>query len=46
LFESLAEHNAKVVDAVDRLRLRTRMLMAVCGVLLVAVGALAVQVLR
>lgn len=46
LIESLAEHNAKVVDAVDRLRWRTRLLMAACGVLLVAVGALAVQLLR
>ena len=46
LIESLAEHNAKVVDAVDRLRLRSRVLMAVCAALLVAVGALAVQALR
>lgn len=46
LIESLAEHNAKVVDAIDRLRVRSRVLMVVCAVLLVAVGALGWQLLR
>jgi hypothetical protein len=46
LIESLAEHNAKVVEAIERLRLRSRLLMGTCAVLLAAVGTLAWLVLR
>ncbi|SHM25631.1 hypothetical protein [Rhizobacter sp. OV335] len=46
LVESLAEQHAKVVDAVEVLRLRSKLLMGACAVLLLAVGVLAVQVLR
>jgi hypothetical protein len=46
LVESLAEQHAKVVDAIEVLRLRSKLLMGACAVLLLAVGALAVQVLR
>lgn len=46
LVESLAEHNAQVVAAIEVLRLRSKLLMGACGVLLVAVVALAAWVLR
>lgn len=46
LLESLAEHNAKVVEAIEVLRLRSKLLIGACAVLLLAVAALAVQVLR
>jgi hypothetical protein len=46
LIESLAEHNAKVVEAIERLRLRSRLLTSACVLLLATVGALAWQVLR
>jgi hypothetical protein len=41
IIESLAEHNAKVVQAIDVLRIRTRVLLWVSGGLLIAVLALA-----
>ncbi|KQU67204.1 MULTISPECIES: hypothetical protein [unclassified Rhizobacter] len=46
LLESLAEHNAKVVEAIEVLRLRSKLLIGACAVLLLAVAALAAQVLR
>jgi hypothetical protein len=46
LLESLAEHNAKVVEAIEVLRLRSKLLMGACAVLLLAVGALTAFVLR
>ncbi|NKI94086.1 hypothetical protein [Rhizobacter sp. SG703] len=47
LLESLAEHNAKVVDAIEVLRLRSKLLTGACAVLLLAVAALATtQLLR
>jgi hypothetical protein len=39
LVESLAEQNARIVEAVDILRVRTRLLMGVCAVLAVALVA-------
>lgn len=39
LIETLAEQNARVVDAIDRLRLRTRLLMVSCTLLAVALAA-------
>lgn len=41
LISSLAEQNARLVEAVDILRLRTRMLLVTCGALVVATLALA-----
>jgi hypothetical protein len=46
LVESLAEQHAKVVDAIEVLRLRSKLLMGACAVLLLVVAALAAQVLR
>jgi len=47
LLESLAEHNAKVVDAIEVLRLRSKLLTGACALLLLAVAALATtQLLR
>lgn len=45
LIASLAEQNARLVDAVEILRVRTRVLTISAGVLLVSVIALAVWVL-
>jgi hypothetical protein len=45
LISSLAEQNARLVEAVDILRLRTRMLLVTCGALVVVTGALAAFVL-
>jgi len=39
LVESLAEQNARIVEAVDILRVRTRLLMGVCAVLAIALVA-------
>ncbi|HKU46518.1 MAG TPA: hypothetical protein VJQ58_06515 [Burkholderiales bacterium] len=39
VISSLAEQNARLVEAVDLLRVRTRILMAACGVLAVALVA-------
>ncbi len=39
LIETLAEQNARVVDAIDRLRVRTRLLMVSCTLLAVALVA-------
>lgn len=36
LIETLAEQNARIIDAVEILRMRTRLLSGACGVLLVA----------
>ena len=41
---SLAQQNARLVEAVDLLRVRTRILIAACGVL--AVGLVAVVLIR
>jgi hypothetical protein len=46
LIESLAEHNAKVVAAIEVLRLRSKLLMGAGAVLLLAVGGLTAFVLR
>jgi hypothetical protein len=46
LIESLAEHNAKVVQAIDILRVRTRMLLIVSGGLTVTTLGLLVWVVR
>lgn len=40
VISSLAEQNARLVEAVDLLRVRTRILIAACGVLAVALVAL------
>jgi hypothetical protein len=40
LIETLAEQNARIVEAVDILRVRTRLLMAVSGVLALLLAAL------
>jgi hypothetical protein len=39
LVESLAEQNARIVEAIDILRARTRMLMGICAVLAIALIA-------
>ena len=39
VISALAEQNARLVEAVDLLRVRTRILMAACGVLAVALVA-------
>jgi hypothetical protein len=39
LVEKLAEQNARIVEAVDILRARTRLLMVACGVLAVLLAA-------
>lgn len=39
LIETLAEQNARIVEAVEILRVRTRLLMAACGVLAVLLAA-------
>ena len=44
VISSLAEQNARLVEAVDLLRVRTRILIAACGVL--AVGLVAVVLIR
>jgi hypothetical protein len=41
LISSLAEQNARLVEAVDLLRMRTRVLLVVCSVLVVAMLTLA-----
>ena len=42
LIETLAEQNARIVEAVDTLRVRTRLLIVVCALLSAACVALAV----
>jgi hypothetical protein len=46
LLESLAEHNAQVVAAIEVLRLRSKLLAGACGVLLAALVAGAAWTLR
>jgi Flp pilus assembly protein TadB len=46
LIETLAEQNARIVEAVDTLRVRTRFLIAACALLTLACVALAVWGLR
>jgi len=46
IIESLAEQNATVVQAIDILRVRTRLLLFASGVLAIALLGLAVWVLR
>lgn len=46
LIETLAEQNARIVEAVEILRLRTRLLMGACGALAVALVAAVVWGLR
>jgi hypothetical protein len=46
LIETLAEQNARIVEAVDTLRARTRFLVATCVVLAVALASVAVWGLR
>lgn len=46
LIETLAEQNARIVEAVDILRVRTRLLIGACGVFGVLVLALAAVVWR
>jgi hypothetical protein len=46
LIETLAEQNARIVEAVDALRVRTRILIVVSTLLVVACAALAVWGLR
>ena len=44
VISSLAEQNARLVEAVDLLRVRTRILMAACGLLALALVAVVVLI--
>ncbi|HEY0819668.1 MAG TPA: hypothetical protein VGD46_12870 [Rhizobacter sp.] len=46
LIETLAEQNARIVEAIETLRVRTRLLIVACAVLAAACVALAVWGLR
>lgn len=46
LVSTLAEQNARLIAAVEILRLRTRMLLVVCGVLMLGLIMVAVMLLR
>lgn len=46
LIESLAEQNAKVVEAIEVLRARTRLLVGACAVLALVAAGFGLQLLR